>query len=110
MRTSNVIVRPMARPAIDLKAPPGSAAVAKTTQTRKNVRIPSITTPCQTLTPEPSAGEPRLLIARTFSGNNQRSSRAPAVAPSSCTLQYTMASDGARRRVIRKPSVTAGLK
>ena len=44
MRMSNVIVSPIASPAIDLKAPPGSAAVANTTQTRKKVRIASVST------------------------------------------------------------------
>ena len=45
MSTSIVIVSPIARPAIDLNAPPGSTAVAKTAQTRKNVRMISTTRP-----------------------------------------------------------------
>src|SRR5204863_10034383 len=64
--TSIVIVSPIARPAIDLNVPPGSAAVANTTHTRKNVKTPSITTPCHTLTPLPRAGEPRFVVPRTL--------------------------------------------
>ncbi len=45
MKMSSVIVKPIARPAIERKLPRGSAAVAKITQTRKNVRITSITIP-----------------------------------------------------------------
>ena len=40
-----MIVKPIARPAIDAKVPRLSAAEAKTTQTRKKVRIPSMTAP-----------------------------------------------------------------
>jgi hypothetical protein len=67
MRMSIVIVKPIARPAMILKLPPGSAAVAKTTHTRKKVRTVSITRPCQTLTPAPSTGAPRFTIARVSS-------------------------------------------
>jgi hypothetical protein len=38
MRTSNEIVKPIARPAIDVNVPRGSAAQAKITQTRKKVK------------------------------------------------------------------------
>src|SRR5215831_10866906 len=68
IRMSSVIVKPIASPAIDLNEPPGSAAVANTTQTRKNVRTPSITTPCQTLIPLPRDGAPRCVVARTLAG------------------------------------------
>ena len=84
---SSVIVSPIASPAIDLKAPPGSTAVAKTTQTRKNVRISSITSPCQWSMPPPRPGAPRFVNCRVRASKNQRSSAAAAVAPASCMLQ-----------------------
>jgi hypothetical protein len=56
---SSVIVKPIASPEIEAKAPRGSAAVAKITQTRKKVRTLSITTPAPGLIPVPRAGTPR---------------------------------------------------
>ena len=52
-------MRPIAWPAILSNAPFGSKAVAKTTSTRKKVRIASIITPCPEWIPKPSAGAPR---------------------------------------------------
>jgi hypothetical protein len=60
MKMSSVIVRPIASPAIMRNDPRGSTAVAKTTQTRKNVRMISIPSPWPALMPPPIAGVPRL--------------------------------------------------
>ena len=57
-----VIVNPIPSPAIALNVPPGSAAVAKITQTRKNVSTSSMTTPCQT----PDAAPARVAEVRGF--------------------------------------------
>src|SRR6187431_3277470 len=46
-RMSNVITSPIASPAIEAKDPRTSAAVANTTQTRKNVRTASSAAPDQ---------------------------------------------------------------
>jgi hypothetical protein len=54
------MVRPIASPAIDLNVPRASAAVAKTTQTRKNVRTASTAKPA----PSPICSEPDLLVER----------------------------------------------
>jgi hypothetical protein len=59
MKMSRVIVKPIARPEIEPKAPRGSAAVAKITHTRKKVSTVSITSPAPGLMPVPSAGTPR---------------------------------------------------
>ena len=60
IRMSSVIVRPIARPAIDLNVPRGSAAVAKTTQTRKKVRIASMIRSRFRLEAGPDPGAPRV--------------------------------------------------
>ena len=54
------MVNPIARPPTCLAVPRRSTAAAKTTQTRKNVRTASTTTPLPELTPVPSAGTPSL--------------------------------------------------
>jgi hypothetical protein len=81
MKTSSVIVNPIARPAIKRKAPLGSAAVAKITQTRKKVRIASITTPWPPLIPGPRAGTPRLTASTLGSGSRPLRSSAATIAP-----------------------------
>ena len=63
-----MIVKPIASPAIDLNVPPGSAAVAKTTQTRKKRQHDLDHEPCQTVTPLPRLGAPRCVSRRTLAG------------------------------------------
>jgi hypothetical protein len=70
---SSVTVRPIARPEIVANAPRGSAAVAKTTQTRKKVKISSITIPPPAETPLPTAGAPRLTASVCDCGSSQES-------------------------------------
>src|SRR5688572_10211486 len=108
MRTSNVIVSPNTSPEIDLKAPPGSAAVANTTQTRKNVRIASVRTAGPRSTASLTWGTPLSRFA--WEGKMNLSASAAIVAASNCVNQYTAASGSAILRVTTKPNVTAGLK
>ena len=84
---SSVIVNPIARPAIDLNVPPGSAAVAKTTQTRKKVSTISITSPCHCVTPRPRAGVPRFARFRIAVGKSQRRSSEAMAAAANCVTQ-----------------------
>ena len=87
MKMSSVIVKPIARPAIDLKAPRGSAAVAKITQTRKKVRMISITSPAPGEMPRPSVGAPSFVaFTSTFGATHFRTS-APSTAARNCETQ-----------------------
>jgi hypothetical protein len=85
IRTSIVIVSPIARPAIDLNVPRGSAAVANTTQTRKKVRIASTISPASGWMPGFRTGVPRL--PSFASSKIQRSSAAATIAPANCATQ-----------------------
>ena len=60
----------MAKPAILLNAPFVSAAVAKTTNTRKNVRTASSAMPCARVKSPPRSGviEPRAFAVQVVSG------------------------------------------
>jgi hypothetical protein len=84
---SSVIVSPIARPAIEAKVPRASAAVAKMTQTRKNVRTASITRPAPAPTPFPSAGTPSLLGSVSSSGRTSVRRRAPSTPPRAWAAQ-----------------------
>jgi hypothetical protein len=65
--------------------PRGSAADANTTQTRKNVRIASITSPSPGPTPVPSEGAPRLIVWPVVPGSAHLSrSVARIAAPKLC--------------------------
>ena len=75
MKMSRVIVKPIASPAIERKLPRGSAAVAKITHTRKNVRMISITSP----SPAPIwaiCGTPSFVASTELPGSSQVSSAA----------------------------------
>ena len=87
MSASSAIVKPIASPAICLKVPRGSTAVAKTTQTRKNVSTASIATPLPELMPVPRSGAPRWEPLRAFAGSTQRRRSAASVAATSCTTR-----------------------
>ncbi len=67
--------------------PRGSAAVAKTTQTRKKVRIPSMTAPCAAPTPSPSAGMPSETGSVTAFGRSHEIASAATTAPASWAIQ-----------------------
>ena len=81
----NVIVRPIASPAIDLNAPPGSTAVAKTTQTRKNVSRASIARPAPTPIVSFTTGTPWSRL--TSPGKSARNASAARTAPPNCASQ-----------------------
>ena len=67
-RMSMVMVRPMAKPAILLNAPLASAAVAKTTKTRKKVRTASSSIPCMRVKSGARSGVPSPTGRQTDSG------------------------------------------
>src|SRR5437764_1922493 len=115
IRMSIVIVRPIASPAIDLNVPRGSAAVAKTTQTMKNVRISSVATPA----PEPfvafNCGTPSFLpsteavgkihfraVLRSRRRRTARTSRRPR-APAS--LRVTRKASAPTKMSVRVPTL-----
>src|ERR671933_1294966 len=106
MSTSIVIVSPIASPAIDLKAPRGSTAVAHTAQTRKNVSTASRTKPLPSLT----SGACGTLPSVAACSKRARSSRAARTAPRNCAAAYTIASRVVIRRARTKARVIAGLK
>ena len=84
MRTSIVIVSPIARPAIDLNAPPGSTAVAQTAHTRKKVMMISRTKPLPAPKPAAACGT----AARNWSCvKSPRRIAAATSAPPNCAIQ-----------------------
>jgi hypothetical protein len=87
MKMSSVIVKPIARPEIEANAPRGSAAVAKTTQSRKNVSTASITTPPPAPIPGASEGAPRLTASTCCSGSTAWSRNAARIAATNCANQ-----------------------
>jgi len=84
---SIVIVRPIASPAIDLNVPRGSAAVAKTTKTRKNVMTTSIAKPAPLPITLATPGAPSLARSVSWSGKIALTASAPATAAANCVTQ-----------------------
>ena len=100
-----MIVSPIASPAIALKVPRGSTAVAKTDKTRKKVRMTSMTKPCR-------RRRRRAGARRVTDGLGPRCTEDERGRDRAGELEHPVddGKPGVMRRVTTKPSVIAGLK
>ena len=82
-KMSIVIIKPIVKPAVIAKDPRSSTAAPNTAQTRKNVKIASITTALPSARPGATAGMPPLVASKAAVGKMYFNVAAAATAPNS---------------------------